>query len=82
MIINELLKISKEIIVKPRLKGGSYNQEEDIKISALNMRGAPNKLKHLDKAIIWRDIINSADMIMVLETGCTDKLPDIYNNQY
>ena len=45
--------MTKEIIVKPMLKGGSNNpQEEEIKINAINMRGTPNKLKHMDKAII------------------------------
>ena len=46
-------------------------------IAAINIRGTPHAFKNLDKTIAVNKIIEENDILMLLETGCVDKLPDV-----
>ena len=43
----------------------------------MNIRGAPHALKNLDKSVKTAELIEKNDIVMLLETGCVDKLPDV-----
>ena len=64
-----------ELKVITKMSGGS--EQDQIQIAALNIRGAPHAMKNLDKSIKLTDIIEKNEIVMLLETGCVDKLPDV-----
>ena len=58
------------------------DEELNIKIAAINIRGSPQGTTLMQKIIPVDSIIQEHDHLMMLETGCTNKIPDVFDNQY
>ena len=66
----------KEILIKPKLKGGSLH------IGFLNAHGVPSSNKNMHKFRAYEKFMHHNSLNVFLETGCTTKAPKIFNNKW
>ena len=48
-------------------------------ISFLNIHGAPHRAKNLEKHIHYGYLTTKSDVTVLLETGCVNSQPDVYD---